>query len=29
VQRAAERAREAPRPNPAGVLENVYSALGP
>jgi TPP-dependent pyruvate/acetoin dehydrogenase alpha subunit len=29
VQRAAERARDAPRPNPAGVLENVYSALGP
>jgi acetoin:2,6-dichlorophenolindophenol oxidoreductase subunit alpha len=29
VQRAAERARCAPRPNPVGVLENVYSALGP
>jgi TPP-dependent pyruvate/acetoin dehydrogenase alpha subunit len=29
VQRAAERARTAPRPNPVGVLENVYSALGP
>jgi TPP-dependent pyruvate/acetoin dehydrogenase alpha subunit len=29
VQRAAERARDAPRPNPAGVLENVYSGLGP
>jgi TPP-dependent pyruvate/acetoin dehydrogenase alpha subunit len=28
VQRAVERARSAPRPNPAKVLENVYSAQG-
>jgi TPP-dependent pyruvate/acetoin dehydrogenase alpha subunit len=28
VQRAAERARAAPRPSPASVLENVYSADG-